>query len=44
VKAVGVAGQPQANSAIALQFETNGGAETNGAITQVELRQAGTAA
>jgi hypothetical protein len=49
VKAVGVAGQPpllvgEANSAIALQFETNGGAETNGAITQVELRQAGTAA
>jgi hypothetical protein len=49
VKAVGVAGQPpllmgEANSAIALQFETNGGAETNGATTQVELRRAGTAA
>ena len=48
VKAVGAAGQPpllvgEANPVIALQFETNGGAETSG-ITQVELRQAGTSA
>jgi Protein of unknown function (DUF992) len=49
VKTVGAPGQPplfvgEANSAIALQFETNGGAETSGAITQVELMRAGTAA
>ena len=47
VKAVGVAGQllvGEANPVIALQFETNGGAEASGAITQVELRRAGTAA
>jgi hypothetical protein len=49
VKAVGMAGQPpllvgEANSVIALQLETNDGAETSDATTQVELRQAGTAA
>jgi Protein of unknown function (DUF992) len=49
VKVEGVAGQPSllvgdANAAIALQSETNAGAETSGDITRVELRRAGTAA
>jgi hypothetical protein len=49
VKAQGGAGQPplwvgETNTAIALQFETNGGAELSGAITQIELRLAGTSA
>jgi hypothetical protein len=48
VKAKGVVGQPpvmvgETNPAIALQFETTGGAETS-AIDQIELRQAGTSA
>jgi hypothetical protein len=48
-KGVGLAGQPpllvgEANPAIALQFETNGGTETSDAITRVELRRAGTTA